>query len=108
MMKELKKEYIENLPDKISKIENFHNKKDVDGLLTAFHQLKGTGKTYGVPEVSTLGKIVEFACKKNKNVFEIVPKGITLLKKIEQNRKKGNEYLIESDQDYLEIKKLAA
>ena len=108
MMKELQKEYIENLPNKIDLIEGLHTTVDRKGLESAFHKIKGTGKTYGVPELSILAKVVERICKEDKNLNEIIPISISLLKKIESSRKEGQEFMIETDQEYIEIKKLAA
>jgi len=108
MMKELQKEYIENLPNKITAIQSHFEKMDVTALEDAFHKIKGTGKTYGVPELSTLAKVLEKACKDDHNVKEILPPTILVLKKIETSRKDGNEFKIEDETLFEDILKIAS
>ena len=108
MMKELHLEYIQNLPNKIREIENLFQSKDCEGLESAFHKIKGTGKTYGVPEISILGKIMEQVCKDNNDIDYFVPKSLEILKKIEQHRRDGQSYNLDADNIYLEVVKKAA
>ncbi len=108
MMKELQKEYIENLSGKITAINNHYENMDIEALEDAFHKIKGTGKTYGIPELSTLAQVLEKACKDNHNIKDIIPLSIELLKKIESARKNGSEFKIESDSLYGEVLKVAA
>jgi len=108
MMKELQKEYIENLPSKITAIEGHFAQMDVTALEGAFHKIKGTGKTYGIPELSVLAKTLEKACKDNHNIKEIIPPSIAILKKIESARKEGDQFNIEADSLYGEVLKIAS
>ena len=65
MMAELKKEYISELPAKINYIETLIEQSNQTELENEFHKLKGTGKTYGVPEVSIICEKAEEACNSN-------------------------------------------
>lgn len=66
IMAGLKKKYLEDLK---VKSEDFFNKPAVldnlEELRTFFHQLKGSGATYGIPEVSEVGKKYEEKVKAN-------------------------------------------
>lgn len=62
MMTELRTEYIASMPGKIDEIRALAAAKDSSGLREAFHKLKGSGKTYGVDEVSELFAVCEKLC----------------------------------------------
>ena len=62
MMAELKTEYLKELPDKVKYIETLLAQSNQTELENEFHKLKGTGKTYGVPEVTDICEIAEEAC----------------------------------------------
>lgn len=59
LLESLKAKYIEELPDKINEMKLFFEKKDWSELQNAFHKLKGSGKTYGLPEVSDISERCE-------------------------------------------------
>lgn len=59
MMENLKKEYIQSIPEKIAEIKTLKNTQDLPGLRNAFHKLKGSGQTYGLPEISEIAAPVE-------------------------------------------------
>ena len=67
IMAGLKKKYLEDLK---VKAENFFNSslslENNEELRTFFHQLKGSGATYGIPEVSEFGKKYEEKVKANE------------------------------------------
>lgn len=56
---ELKQEYLAALPGKIQTLEELVHKADWRQVTEEFHKLKGTGKTYGLPEVSILSEHLE-------------------------------------------------
>jgi HPt (histidine-containing phosphotransfer) domain-containing protein len=66
LLADLKKDYIADLPNKITLITALLKSGDSDLLETEFHKLKGTGQTYGVPEVTRLGEMIESICQKPK------------------------------------------
>lgn len=54
MLADLKADYLIALPAKLERLTNLVHGEKWDLLHTEFHKLKGTGKTYGIPEVSEL------------------------------------------------------
>ncbi len=101
LLKELQTEYVESLPEKISEIESFLFNKDKENLINAFHKLKGSGKTYGVDEVTILGEFFESWMRdKIEAAIPHVPKSIELLKKIYEARMKATPYSIDQDSDF--------
>ena len=62
LLKSLRVEYVAELPAKVVKIEAWVRDANAAEVRDAFHKLKGTGKTYGVPEVSELAALVEERC----------------------------------------------
>lgn len=64
LLQKLQQDYVASLPEKVSNIERLRSQTDVPSLREAFHKLKGTGQTYGVPEVSQLAEVVEQVCVK--------------------------------------------
>ena len=99
LLAELQKEYLESLPEKISGIQDLINKNEFELVETEFHKLKGTGRTYGVPEISRVGELGEKACwipdaKRN----DAIAQALQLLLKVHQSRAKGVDYPIEDDE----------
>ena len=103
MLKKLQEEYIENLPNKISQLEQLIKKMDKKELENLFHKLKGTGKTYGIPEASLLGKVMEKICQDDKDVNKHANISLDLLKKISEKRSQGDSFEIEFNQDYQQL-----
>jgi len=62
LMKALTQDYVKSLPEKIARIRGQIEAKSVTELRDSFHKLKGTGRTYGLPEVSELADCVEKVC----------------------------------------------
>lgn len=59
IMIELKRDYIKNFPNHLNKMKTYFSSKKISSLKSHFHKLKGSGKTYGLPEVSELSQIME-------------------------------------------------
>ena len=71
-----------------------------------FHKLKGTGATYGVPEISQLGQVVESLCVKYPADSELyVPTALLLLRLIQTTRTLGTACPLEKQNS--EYQKLA-
>ncbi len=102
MMRELTEEYLQALPKKISDIEAHFLTMDVTVLREDFHKLKGTGRTYGLPEISQVGEIVERLCLESPSkIAEIIPPVLQLLREIYQSRMELQKPLsLEVDQRY--------
>lgn len=83
MMAELKQDYIKSLPEKIQVLGQHFKNESVEDLRNDFHKLKGTGKTYGLPEVTELALIMERICKtKPEQLKQAMPAAIASLQEI--------------------------
>lgn len=107
LLAELQKEYLESLPAKITAINDLIKKGEMELVETEFHKLKGTGRTYGVPEISRVGELGERACwipdsKRDAAIFQ----ALQLLERVHQTRAKGKDYLIEDDDTCKSLSKL--
>jgi|FLYM01.1.fsa_nt_gi HPt (histidine-containing phosphotransfer) domain-containing protein len=68
LLKNLQIEYLSELPSRIEVIKSHVESKDVRALVEDFHKLKGTGKTYGIPEISVIGEKMEMLLIKSPEV----------------------------------------
>jgi len=104
MMEELRQDYLKSLPQKLDCIQECLDKKRLQELQREFHKLKGTGKTYGMQELSQIGEAFEFLCEKKKeDAFEWTPEAISLIKEILNCRKKGEAFSLEDDDRFLKL-----
>ena len=62
LLKSLQTDYVAALPNKIAIIKSQIKSGDIKALRESFHKFKGTGRTYGLPEVSELAELVERLC----------------------------------------------
>ena len=67
MMKVLKLSYLKDLESKLNALTKFQGKSEEkhEALRVFFHQLKGSGSTYGMPKISKIGKKYEDKLKSN-------------------------------------------
>ena len=107
LLKSLKVDYIAALPNKIAQIKQQIYSADAPALRESFHKFKGTGRTYGLPEVSVLSEAVERICI-NTPDLAVVAAGhaVQLLQDIHDARKAHREYPLTLDPRFLEIRKL--
>lgn len=106
LMEELSREYIAELPQKIQTIRQQLESGVEEEIRNSFHKLKGTGKTYGLPEVSQIGEALEEICTHHTQAIpETVPLALDLLNTIYQNRQQGHPTHIESDPRFKSILK---
>jgi len=103
MMAELRAEYVASLPEKIADIKSHAAAGDREMLRNDFHKLKGTGKTYGIPEISELGLVFEKHCLKNPPNLDFIPLAIELLAAIHAARLSNTPFVLDTN---LEFKKL--
>ena len=88
MMAELQTEYVASIPEKIATIKGHFEAGDIALVQDDFHKLKGTGKTYGLPEVTDLAKEMEQICKTTPDaVGEHLPKALAGLEQIYEQKK---------------------
>ncbi|MCB0351304.1 MAG: Hpt domain-containing protein [Bdellovibrionales bacterium] len=101
MMAELKAEYVASFPEKLTEIRSHYEANDREKLRDDFHKLKGTGKTYGLPEVSILCEVVEKLClAKGASPNQFVEKALLSLKNIHLSQLEKKSYTIENCADY--------
>ena len=62
LIAEMRKEYLDGFDEKYALLNKLYNDKDQKGLENEFHKLKGTGTTYGAPEISQLCGHLEKLC----------------------------------------------
>lgn len=99
LLAELQKEYLDSLPEKIKSISELINTQQLELVETEFHKLKGTGRTYGVPEISRVGELGERSCWiTDSKRDDAISQALKLLAKVHDSRSKGEEFQIEDDE----------
>jgi HPt (histidine-containing phosphotransfer) domain-containing protein len=107
MLKALQAEYLSSIPEKIKSIGGFVAQNDGSNLREAFHKLKGTGRTYGIPEVSDLGDMVEKICLQDlKMAVPAARTALLMLGDIYRARKGEITYDFNADRRLEELRKL--
>ena len=102
----LKITYLDELPDKILNLKQQFSTQDWKELHTCFHKLKGSGKTFGVPEVSDICKHLEKICELNpNNLTSIFSSAMELLTEVGNHHKTNSPMNLESDPRFLKIAK---
>jgi HPt (histidine-containing phosphotransfer) domain-containing protein len=109
LMDELRKEYVLELPAKIDSIATHLAGHNHGVVREDFHKLKGTGKTYGIPEISELAEVVERICVENPEAISTaVPQALTLLRDIHRYRTAAEVFDISDDQRFSMLKRMAS
>jgi HPt (histidine-containing phosphotransfer) domain-containing protein len=107
LLKELQLEYIQGMPEKIQELKAFSKEKDLENLLNAFHKLKGSGKTYGVEEVSILGEFFEMWLREKKDkAIPFANQAAIILERIYTSRKESKPYSLTTDLEFQKLKSL--
>lgn len=108
VLAELRKTYLEALPARADAIEKLLQERKYAEVETEFHKLKGTGKTYGLPEVSQIGEVAERLVENGStSAEESVPAALNVLRRIATTRNNGEVPNLENDTDYLYLAELA-
>ncbi len=108
VLAELRKTYLEALPARADAIEKLLQERKYAEVETEFHKLKGTGKTYGLPEVSQIGEVAERLVENGStSAEESVPAALNVLRRIAATRNNGEVPNLENDSDYLYLAELA-
>ncbi|MBX7232150.1 MAG: Hpt domain-containing protein [Bdellovibrionales bacterium] len=107
LMAQLQQEYILALPLRIQSMNKHLNDSQYKILADEFHKLKGTGKTYGLPEISELAEIMEKICQ-NKTDFtsNTVKESLLLLEEICLLRMKKKTVNLSINPHFIKIKRL--
>jgi HPt (histidine-containing phosphotransfer) domain-containing protein len=107
LLKTLRAEYLAALPGKIEIIGKQIAAGNTAELRDSFHKLKGTGKTYGMPEVSDLSEITEAICmQKPGEAHTAAIQAVGLLRDIHAARQNQQAFNLEPDPRYQMIRKL--
>ena len=106
MMAGLKRDYIKSMPDKIQRIQQVYNTADLKQLREEFHKLKGTGKTYGVPEITDLCAAIEQLClEQSPHAINDVKTALQILGEIHCARASEQAFNVVGDKRFTEIQK---
>ena len=98
LLQSLQEEYLDELPSRIDGIKIHFINKDIQALTEDFHKLKGTGRTYGIPEISDLGERMEQLLLSCPAVgFSQVNQALDLLAEIHHTRTSGAPFEIALD-----------
>ena len=107
MMEELRGEYLASFDEKFNLMRGYFEGQDWYSLELEFHKLKGTGSTYGVPEVTTLCQYMEDACRKLKEIPEdSLNKSISLLQDIRSHYEAKKGFDLDGDPRFQSLKNL--
>ena len=107
LMAELKTGYVASLPDKAKTIQTQVETGNAADLRDAFHKLKGTGRTYGVPEVSDLARLVEELCATQPHEAPAAARlAAAILHDIHAAHSQGRAFALTDDARFLEIQAL--
>lgn len=103
----LKAEYISELPHRIEKMRSLLRSRNIEDARNIFHNLKGTGATYGFPEISTLCQVLELICAtsdiEKEAKIPYLELGLGLLEEIHQARSQSKALLIEAEAHFAKI-----
>lgn len=106
MMAELRKDYVDSLPKKLVSITDHWTSGQIDELKNDFHKLKGTGKTYGLPEITDVGLIMEHLCKVRPDQLKVaMPLAQSALKSIYALRSQNKDVTLDTVTELRELKK---
>jgi len=109
LIKELRVDYLKSFPEKIANLNDFFSKKDWEKLENEFHKIKGTGKTYGIPEMSEICGLMEGLCRNNlPSVEKCFPLAIQIIKIIENAYNSDISLNLKETESFHELTKLAS
>jgi HPt (histidine-containing phosphotransfer) domain-containing protein len=107
LLKTLHQDYLSSLPKKIVTIRDQIMAGQAGDLRESFHKLKGTGRTYGMPEVSDLSAVVEEVCLDNPaKAATAAGHALEILQDIYTARTQGRSHDLEGDPRFLSVRKL--
>lgn len=108
LLADLKKEYLESLPARLAGIRQHLLDGAIETLEDDFHKLKGTGRTYGIPEISDVGALAETICGDARHlVTAAVPLAIELLTDIHKAHVRQETFDVQADPRFSKLRQLA-
>ena len=107
LLKSLREEYLASMPEKIDLLKKQIDAGAIPPLQDSFHKLKGTGRTYGMPEVSELAEALERLCiEQPQRALAAAPQATALLQDIFVSRQNTAVFDLNQDQRFQSIQKL--
>jgi HPt (histidine-containing phosphotransfer) domain-containing protein len=98
ILNELKEEYLQKMPQKIQLLKNLTARQDWKALEEEYHKLKGTGKTYGFPEISIICEKMEIlAQQKQHHTAQMFEPAVELLEKMHLSYLEKKPLALEQD-----------
>lgn len=98
LLAELKAEYLIALPGKIAKLKLLTEKAEWGELSEEYHKMKGTGKTYGYPEVSLICEKMEFLAQHHHGQQQALFKqALEVLERVRQSYEDNVPYDLKAD-----------
>lgn len=103
----LQKTYLASMPEKITLIDSLFKSGDLEKLETEYHKLKGTGRTYGLPEFTQLGATLERICEIDPaSLPKAVPLSLTLMSRMRDARVQGASVSLDNEPDFQTLVKI--
>ena len=103
----LQKTYLASMPDKATLIEALFKSGDLEKLETEYHKLKGTGRTYGLPEFTQLGATLERICEIDPDSLpKAVPLSLNLMTRMCDARVQGLSVSLDAEADFQTLVKI--
>lgn len=107
VMKELRVEYIASIESKFSMFRELAKLRRAQDLQDEFHKLKGTGSTYGISQISSLGEMVESLFIKSPRAgLTELENILVLLEKIIEHHRSGADYDLQEQPEWRHLKEL--
>ena len=104
-MEELRTEYLESFDEKFTLWGELFSQKDWYSLELEFHKMKGTGTTYGAPEVTELCKEMERICRESDELpRDLLDAAIGLLTQIRDKYLNQKDFELADHPDFVSIK----
>jgi len=109
LLAKLKKDYLNEFPQKIKVAREQYSNSNWPELQDTFHKLKGSGKTYGIPEISEVCQLLESLTEKTPNkLSEVFQDALSLLLEIGQKHLNNEELSLNDDERFKRIQKQLA
>lgn len=91
ILDELRKDYLNSLPDIIVEIKSALEQEDWEVIEKHFHRFAGSGQTYGLPDITVVGRGIETYLQKNPEdpSPKLVSEAILIFEKVVENYRAG-------------------
>lgn len=107
LLKSLQRDYLASLPEKVVNIRAQIDAAAVADLRESFHKLKGTGRTYGLPDVSLLAETVEGICiHRPVEAVKACTVATGILEDIYSVHSRGEVFQLQADARFAQIRAL--